>query len=50
MEARKSSLMGMFQKLRALKFLTYVQNYNANDPKTHEGMDLTRVTTRNLIA
>ncbi|KAH7573415.1 hypothetical protein JRO89_XS03G0144900 [Xanthoceras sorbifolium] len=50
MEALKSPLMGIFEKRRARKFFIYVQDYNENDPKTHEGMDLTRVTTRELIA
>lgn len=50
MEALKSPLMGIFEKRRARKFFIYVQDYNESDPKTHEGMDLTRVTTRELIA
>ena len=50
MEALKSPLMGLFEKRRARKFFIYVQNYEDSDPKTHEGMDLTRVTTRELIA
>ncbi|KAJ8763026.1 hypothetical protein K2173_023231 [Erythroxylum novogranatense] len=39
-----------FEKLRARKFFIYVQDYNENDPKTYEGIDLTRLTTRKLIA
>ncbi|GMP78912.1 hypothetical protein CsSME_00034670 [Camellia sinensis var. sinensis] len=50
MEALKSPLMGIFEKRRARKFFIYVQDYIESDPKTHEGMDLTRVTTRELIA
>ncbi|KAJ0093283.1 hypothetical protein Patl1_27139 [Pistacia atlantica] len=50
MEALKSPLMGVFEKRRARKFFIYVQDYDENDPKTHEGMDLTRVTTKELIA
>lgn len=42
--------MGLFEKRRARKFFIYVQDYDENDPRTHEGMDLTRVTTRELIA
>jgi len=42
--------MGLFEKRRARKFFIYVQNYSESDPKTHEGMDLTRVTTKELIA
>ncbi|KAK8506667.1 hypothetical protein V6N12_038486 [Hibiscus sabdariffa] len=50
MEALKSPLMGIFEKRRARKFFLYVQAYDEKDPKTHEGMDLMRVTTRDLIA
>ncbi|KAK6931794.1 GDP dissociation inhibitor [Dillenia turbinata] len=50
MEALKSPLMGIFEKRRCRKFFIYVQDYDENDPKTHEGMDLTRVKTRDLIA
>lgn len=50
MEALKSPLMGIFEKRRARKFFIYVQDYKESDPKTHEGMDLTKVTTRELIA
>lgn len=50
MEALKSPLMGIFEKRRARKFFIYVQDYDETDPKTHEGMDLARVTTRELIA
>lgn len=50
MEALKSPLMGIFEKRRARKFFIYVQDYDEKDPKTHEGLDLKRVTTRQLIA
>ncbi|KAF9611745.1 hypothetical protein IFM89_034928 [Coptis chinensis] len=50
MEALKSPLMGLFEKRRARKFFIYVQDYKESEPQTHEGMDLTRVTTRQLIA
>lgn len=49
MEALKSPLMGFFEKRRARTFFSYVHNYNESDPKTHEGIDLTRVTTRELF-
>ncbi|CAH9075543.1 unnamed protein product [Cuscuta epithymum] len=49
MEALKSPLMGLFEKRRARKFFIYVQNYDESDPKTHDGMDLTRVTCKELI-
>jgi len=49
-EALRSPLMGLFEKRRARKFFIYVQDYDEKDPKTHEGLDLTRVTARELIA
>jgi Rab GDP dissociation inhibitor len=49
MEALKSPLMGLFEKRRARNFFIYVQDYNEADPKTHKGLDLTRVTTKELI-
>ncbi|KAG8068680.1 hypothetical protein GUJ93_ZPchr0005g15155 [Zizania palustris] len=50
MEALKSPLMGIFEKRRARNFFIYVQDYNEAEPKTHQGLDLTRMTTRELIA
>lgn len=49
MEALKSPLMGLFEKRRARKFFIYVQNYEEDDVKTHEGMDLRTVTTKELF-
>ncbi|XP_050261007.1 guanosine nucleotide diphosphate dissociation inhibitor At5g09550 [Quercus robur] len=49
-EALKSPLMGLFEKRRARKFFIYVQDYEDNDPKSHEGLDLNKVTARELIA
>ncbi|KAJ7549339.1 hypothetical protein O6H91_07G049300 [Diphasiastrum complanatum] len=49
-EALKSPLMGLFEKRRARKFFIYVQNYEDDDLKTHEGLDLTRVTSKELFA
>lgn len=49
-EALKSSLMGLFEKRRARKFFVYVQDYEDNDPKSHEGMDLSKITARDLIS
>ncbi|KAL6347465.1 hypothetical protein AAG906_025710 [Vitis piasezkii] len=49
-EALKSPLMGLFEKRRARKFFIYVQDYEENDPKSHEGMDLNKVTSRDLIS
>ncbi|KAI3978968.1 hypothetical protein MKX01_016143 [Papaver californicum] len=48
-EALKSPLMGLFEKRRARKLFIYVQDYEDNDPKSHEGLDLTKVTARDLI-
>ncbi|XWS63101.1 hypothetical protein CRYUN_Cryun06bG0067500 [Craigia yunnanensis] len=49
-EALKSPLMGLFEKRRARKFFIYVQDYEDNDPKSHEGLDLNKVTARELIS
>ncbi|KAA8530760.1 hypothetical protein F0562_005472 [Nyssa sinensis] len=49
-EALKSPLMGLFEKRRARKFFIYVQDYEENDPKSHEGLDLNKVTARDLIS
>ncbi|KAK8529780.1 hypothetical protein V6N12_060550 [Hibiscus sabdariffa] len=49
-EALKSPLMGLFEKRRARKFFIYVQDYDENDPKSHEKMDLNKVTARELIS
>mmetsp|Transcript_8318 Transcript_8318/g.30693 ORF Transcript_8318/g.30693 Transcript_8318/m.30693 type:complete len:442 (+) Transcript_8318:45-1370(+) len=44
MEALRSPLMGILEKRRARNFFIYVQDYEYDDPKTHQNMDLTRVT------
>ncbi|KAL0484289.1 Rab GDP dissociation inhibitor Gdi1 [Acrasis kona] len=44
MEVATTSLLGMFEKRYVKNLLTYVHNYDVNDPKTHENMDLTKVT------
>ncbi|KAI0519169.1 hypothetical protein KFK09_006611 [Dendrobium nobile] len=49
-EALKSTLMGLFEKRRARKLFIYVQDYDENDPKSHEGLDLNKVTTREVFA
>lgn len=49
MEALKSPLMGIFEKRRARKFIIYVQEYLETDPKTHDGLDLTRITAKELF-
>ncbi|KAH9622060.1 hypothetical protein KSS87_004395 [Heliosperma pusillum] len=48
-EALKSPLMGLFEKRRARKFFIYVQDYEDDDPKSHEGLDLNQITARDLI-
>ncbi|KAK1274884.1 hypothetical protein QJS04_geneDACA005698 [Acorus gramineus] len=49
-EALKSPLMGILEKRRARKFFIYVQDYEESNPKTHEGLDLNKVTARELIS
>lgn len=41
--------MGLFEKRRARKFFIYVQDYEEDDPKSHEGLDLNKITVRELI-
>ncbi|KAH0861147.1 hypothetical protein HID58_089408, partial [Brassica napus] len=49
-EALKSPLMGLFEKRRARKFFIYVQDYDEKDSKSHEGLDLSKVTAREIIS
>lgn len=49
MEALKSPLMGLFEKRRARNFFLYVQDYKAEEPKTHKGYDLNRMTMAELF-
>ncbi|CDO97391.1 unnamed protein product [Coffea canephora] len=49
-EALKSSLMGLFEKRRLRKFFIFVQDFEESNPKTHEGMDLNKITARELIS
>ena len=37
-EAMKSSLMGLLEKNRFRKFMTFIQDYDAKDPKTQNGL------------
>jgi len=48
-EALSSSLLGFFEKTRVKNFLEYVGNYEVNDPKTHKGRDLRKMTARALF-
>ena len=47
-EALKSSLMGMFEKLRARSFFIFVQNFVEHDASTHGGYNLQRMPAREL--
>ncbi|OUS45067.1 GDP dissociation inhibitor-common tobacco [Ostreococcus tauri] len=47
-EALRSSLMGMFEKLRARSFFVFVQNFVETDPSTHGGYNLHRMPAREL--
>jgi len=49
-EALKSSLMGLFEKRRCAKFFQYAQEFKLDDPKTHQGNDLTKMTMAQLYA
>jgi len=49
-EALKSSLMGLFEKRRCAKFFLYAQDYKPDDPKTHQGYDLKKMTMKELYA
>lgn len=48
-EALKSDLMGLFEKRRCQKFMAFVANYDPNNPKTHDGMNLNQMTFAQLI-
>lgn len=48
-EALKSPLMGMFEKRRCKKFFMYVQEYDENNSKTHQGYDLRRMPMKELF-
>ena len=47
-EALASSLMGMFEKRRFRNFLIYMNEYEADNPKTHKGYDLQKMTATEL--
>lgn len=48
-EALASGLMGLWEKRRFRNFLIYVQEYDAKNPATHKGRDLTRMSAAELI-
>jgi len=49
-EALKSNLLGLLEKRRCHKFFSFAGDFNRSDPKTHNGYDLTKMTTRKLFA
>nr|XP_055073317.1 rab GDP dissociation inhibitor beta [Misgurnus anguillicaudatus] len=48
-ETQTSDLMGMFDKRRFRKFLSFVLNFEENDPRTHHDMDPHRTTMRDVF-
>jgi Rab GDP dissociation inhibitor len=49
-EALASPLMGLFEKRRCQKFLMFVQDFEKEDPKTHNKLELTKKTPRELMS
>jgi len=50
-EALKSELMGLFEKRRAKNFFSFIQSYEASNPKTHQGFsDLSKVAMKDIFA
>lgn len=49
-EAVKSGLMGMFQKRRYKTFIEFVHQYEHDDPSTHKGLDLNKMTAQELFS
>ena len=45
-EALRSPLMGIFEKRRARNFLNWVGDFKEEDPKTHQGMNLSQTTMK----
>lgn len=48
-EALKSSLLGMFEKKNVASFLSYIDQYNENDPSTYKKYDLKTMTSEKLF-
>uniref|UniRef100_A0A8C1UIV0 Rab GDP dissociation inhibitor n=1 Tax=Cyprinus carpio TaxID=7962 RepID=A0A8C1UIV0_CYPCA len=48
-ETHNSDLMGMFDKRRFRKFMSFVLNFEENDPRTHHDMDPHRTTMRDVF-
>jgi Rab GDP dissociation inhibitor len=49
-EAIRSPLMGLFEKRRMRNFFQFLQNWKDDDPATHQGIDLDRVTMADVYA
>jgi len=49
-EALNSSLMGFFEKRRCAKLLQFIQNYDQANPKTHNGLDCTKLPFKAVCA
>ncbi|CAD8211614.1 unnamed protein product [Paramecium octaurelia] len=49
LEALQSDLMSMFEKARCQKFLSYISNYQASNPQTHEGLNLNQISCAQLL-
>jgi len=47
-EVMTSSLMGMFEKRRCRDFTNFIQAYKPEDPKTHEGFDISKQSMTDL--
>lgn len=47
-EAMTSGLMGLFEKNRCRSFFSYVNYYDPNNPSTHSGLDLKKMTMAQL--
>jgi Rab GDP dissociation inhibitor len=48
-EALKSSLMGILEKRRCQKFLEYIGEWEENNPKTHQGLNLHKNTIKEVF-
>ncbi|KAL2872348.1 secretory pathway gdp dissociation inhibitor [Aspergillus lucknowensis] len=47
-EALRSSLMGLFEKRRAKKFLEWVGDFKPEDPSTHQGLNIAKCTMKDV--
>jgi len=47
-EALRSSLMGLFEKRRAKKFLEWVGEFNIDNPSAHQGLNVSTVTMKDV--